>query len=310
MSQENSEPRGVYAAVATPLTKAYTPDVAKFIDHCRWLLQNGCDGLAPLGTTGEANSLSVNQRLELIEGIRESGLPPKAFIIGGGSCSLADAVTLSARITEIGADGVLLLPPFYYKNPSDDALFAFFSEVVQKVGSSQLRVYLYHIPPVSQIPISLSLISRLKSEFGAVVAGVKDSSGDFRNTVRMISEIPDFVVFSGSEEFLLKNLLAGGAGCISASTNVTCRLARELYLNHRSEKAWDLQENVSRLRRSLEQFPMQAAVKEALATMNKDPSWRTILPPNQELTGEQRRKLSPILGELQEAERFEKSALS
>src|SRR5260221_4512947 len=223
----STQPSGVYAAVLTPLNSALEPDPALFVQHCRWLLDNGCDGLAPLGTTGEANSLSVEQRIALIEAAAGSGIPMAKFIPGSGSCALADAVKVTRAAVKAGAAGALLLPPFYYKNPTEDGLFAFFSEVIERVGDARLRVYLYHFPQLSTVPITLHLVARLMKAFPGAIAGLKDSSGDWSNTAKLLQEFPGFGVFSGSEEFLLANLRAGGVGCISASTNVTAALARQ-----------------------------------------------------------------------------------
>ena len=225
-----SQPRGVYAAVLTPFTDALEPDRERFVRHCKWLLANGCDGLAPLGTTGEANSLSVAQRLALIDAAAEGGVPMGQCIIGTGSCALADAVAVTKAAVAAGAGGALLLPPFYYKNPSEDGLFAFFSEVIERVGDRRFKLYLYHFPQLSTVPITLTLVARLKRAYGETIAGLKDSSGDWQVSASFLREFPGFGVFSGSEEFLLPNLRAGGVGCISASTNVTAPLARPVYL--------------------------------------------------------------------------------
>src|SRR6185437_15839289 len=175
-----SQLRGVYAAVLTPLTDALEPDRERFVRHCQWLLANGCDGLAPLGTTGEANSLSVAQRLGLIEAAARGGVPMAKCIVGAGSCALADAVAVTKAVVAAGGGGALLLPPFYYKNPSEDGLFAFFSEVIERVGDARLKLYLYHFPQLSTVPITLPLVARLKRAYGETIAGLKDSSGDWQ----------------------------------------------------------------------------------------------------------------------------------
>ena len=188
--QHSTPPRGVYAAVLTPFGEDLEPNAEAYVAHCRWLLANGCDGLAPLGTTGEANSLSVAQRLGLIEAGAAAGLPMERCIIGTGSAALADAVTVTKAALEAGSTGALLLPPFYYKNPSEDGLFAFFSEVIQRVGDGRLRLYLYHFPQMSAVPVTPALIARLKAAYGDVIAGVKDSSGDWSYTATLLEEIP------------------------------------------------------------------------------------------------------------------------
>ncbi len=287
----STQPSGVYAAVLTPLSPALEPDPALFVQHCRWLLDNGCDGLAPLGTTGEANSLSVEQRIALIEAAAGSGITMTKFIPGSGSCALADAVKVTRAAVKAGAAGALLLPPFYYKNPTEDGLFAFFSEVIERVGDARLRVYLYHFPQLSTVPITHHLIARLMKAFPGTIGGLKDSSGDWSNTAKLLQEFPGFGVFSGSEEFLLANLRSGGVGCISASTNVTAALARPVYLAWRDKGADDLQKALTDVRLILQSYPMQAALKQVVAAISGNKAWINLLPPNRPLTTAQATEL-------------------
>ena len=290
-SSASTRPSGVYAAVLTPLTKELEPDPVLFVAHCRWLLENGCDGLAPLGTTGEANSLSVDHRITLIEAAASSGLPMTKFIPGAGSCALADAVKVTRAAVKAGSGGALLLPPFYYKNPSEDGLFAFFSEVIQRVGDSRLKLYLYHFPQLSTVPITVPLIGRLMAAYPGTVAGLKDSSGDWSNTARLLKEFPGFGVLLGSEEFLLANLRAGGVGCISASTNVTAPLARPVYLAWQDKTAEELQKSLTEVRLILQSYPMQAALKQVCSIIQANPQWLNILPPNRPLAAAQASEL-------------------
>jgi 4-hydroxy-tetrahydrodipicolinate synthase len=293
-----SQPRGVYAAVLTPLTEALEPDRERFVRHCQWLLANGCDGLAPLGTTGEANSLSVAQRLGLIEAAARGGVPMAKCIVGAGSCALADAVAVTKAVVAAGGGGALLLPPFYYKNPSEDGLFGFFSEVIERVGDRRLKLYLYHFPQLSTVPITLPLVARLKRAYGETIAGLKDSSGDWQVSASFLREFPGFGVFSGSEEFLLPNLRAGGVGCISASTNVTAPLARPVYLAWQKDEADGMQRGLTEVRLVFQSYPLQAALKEVMALVTGDPSWRILLPPNRALAPAQRAELAQRLAAL------------
>jgi len=283
--------RGVYAAVLTPFTESLEPDLDRFVAHGKWLLANGCDGLAPLGTTGEANSLSMAQRLAMIEAAARGGLPMAQCIFGTGSCALADAVALTRAAVEAGGGGALLLPPFYYKNPSEDGLFAFFSEVVQRVGDARLRLYLYHYPQLSAVPITIPLVARLKRAYGDTITGLKDSSGDWQNSAAFLREFPGFGVFSGSEEFLLPNLRAGGVGCISASTNITAPLAHPVYAAWRQGEAEGLQRGLTEVRLIFQAYPLQAALKEVMALITGDARWRVLMPPNRSLAPADRAEL-------------------
>lgn len=291
-------PRGVYAAVLTPFDDKLEPNAKAYVAHCRWLLANGCDGLAPLGTTGEANSLSVAQRLAVIEASAAAGLPMERFIVGTGSCALADAVTVTRAAVQAGSGGALLLPPFYYKNPSEEGLFAFFSEVIERVGDGRLRLYLYHFPQMSVVPITPALIGRLKARYGDTIAGVKDSSGDWSYTANLLKEFPGFGAFSGTEQFLLANLRAGGAGCISASTNITAPMARAVCRAWQEANADELQEALTAARLVLQGFPFQGGLKELVARMTGDRQWLNVIPPNRPLSPAQRDELIARLRKL------------
>src|SRR4029453_4155121 len=173
--------QGVLSPVVTPFRSDLSPDPERFVRHCRWLLSQNV-GLAAFGTNSEANSLSAEERMELLERLRAARRDPSRMMPGPGCCALPDSVRLSAHAVKLGCAGVLMLPPFYYKGLSDEGLFRSFSEVIERVGDSRLRVYVYHIPPVAQVPITLGLVERLLKAYPTQVAGMKDSSGDWNNT--------------------------------------------------------------------------------------------------------------------------------
>jgi 4-hydroxy-tetrahydrodipicolinate synthase len=273
---------GVFAAALTPLRVDRTPDHAALARHCRWLLANGCDGLAILGTTGEANSFTLAERIALLESLAGAGIPPDVLLPGTGCCALADTVTLCRAAVSLGAPGVLVLPPFYYKNVSDDGLFAAFAEVVEQVGDDRLRVYLYHFPQMSGIALGPPLIERLLKAYPGSFAGMKDSSGDLANMTRNIRAFPGFAVFSGSDEFLLAVLREGGAGCITAVGNVAAFVAAEVqdaFRRNDAAAAERAQERLGRIRRIVADYPLTAALKEIMATHTGNDSWRQIRPP-------------------------------
>ena len=275
----------------TPLSRALEPDPSLFVAHCRWLLDQGCDGLVPIGTTGEGNSLSVKQRLALIDAIAGSSIPMTRFIIGSGSCALADAVEVTRAAVVAGAAGVLVVPPFYYKQPSEEGLFDFYSEVIQRVADNRLRIYLYHFPQLSAVPITAPLIRRLREAYPETIAGLKDSSGDWSYSAAILKEFPGFGVFSGTEELLLANLRAGGVGCISANVNITAPLARAVYLAWREERAGLLQNDLDAAALVLQKYPLPAALKHLMSTITGNPDWLNILPPNRPLPEAQANKL-------------------
>jgi 4-hydroxy-tetrahydrodipicolinate synthase len=293
-----AQPRGVFAAAVTPLTAALEPDTAAFVAHCRWLLEQGCDGVVPIGTTGEGNSLSVRQRLMIVEAIGKSGIPMPRFIVGTGSCALADAVELTRESVAAGAAGVLVLPPFYYKEPSEEGLARFYSELIERVGDDRLRVYLYHFPKLSTVPITPGLIRRLLAAYPKTVAGLKDSSGEWPYSAGLLKEFPGFGVFSGSEGFLLANLRAGGMGCISANVNVTARLAHKVYAAWGEERAEQLQKDLDQTRIVLDKYPLPAAIKHVMNVITADPAWNNMLPPNRPLAEADGRALISALAAL------------
>ena len=271
---------GVIAPVLTPYGQDGGPDAERFVEHCQWLMAEGCTGLAPFGTTSEGNSLGLDERMELLEELIDTGgLDPAKLMPGTGACSLSDAIVLTKHAVDLGCGGVLMLPPFYYKAPSEEGLFRFFAQTIEEVGDNRLRIYLYHIPPVAQVGFSLPLIGRLIKEFPNTVVGLKDSSGDWNNTAAILSTYPGFEVFPGSELFLLDGLRKGAAGCISATCNVSAASIRHVYDNWQGPEADKLQADISALRKAIQAFPMIPALKALIAHYRQDPSWATLRPP-------------------------------
>ncbi len=271
--------RGIIAPVVTAFHQNREIDFERSIAHARWLLDHGCDGLAVFGTTSEANSLSLLERKRLLEAIVSSGISPAQLLVGNGSCAFPDAVELANHALQIGCGGMLMLPPFYYKVVSVEGLFAFFVEFIDRVADPRLYVYLYHIPPVAQVGIPLALIEKLRSRFGKLIAGVKDSSGDWENTRRLLTEFGDLQVFPGSEAFLLPALRQGAAGCISATANVGAETMQRLYQNWQTAEAEEIQSKLNLVRGVFQRYPMIAALKAVLAAANNDDNWPNVRPP-------------------------------
>jgi 4-hydroxy-tetrahydrodipicolinate synthase len=288
--------RGVLAPVVTPFTPDLRPDAARLVRHCRWLLEHDV-GLAVFGTNSEANSLAVPEKMALLDALVHAGIPPSRMMPGTGCCAFPDTVELTRRAVEHGCAGVLMLPPFYYKAVTDDGLFASYAEVIERVGSDRLRSYLYHIPAMSQVPITLALIDRLLTRYPTTIAGIKDSSGDWNNTRAMLDRFGSrgFDVFSGSETFLLATLRGGGAGCISATANVNPAGIATLDRDWQKPNADAQQAAVDRTRAAFQKFPLIPALKVAVAHWSGDPVWRTVRPPLVPLTGEQQTQLLGLL---------------
>jgi Dihydrodipicolinate synthase/N-acetylneuraminate lyase len=274
--------QGVLPAVLTPLDAEMAPDGERLARRCQVLLAQKCTGLAVLGTTGEANSFSVEERLDLLEQLDAQGVPGRKLLPGTGCCAIPDTVRLTRRAVELGAMAVLMLPPFYYKSVSEDGLFAAYAEVIERVGDANLRICLYHFPQMSGIAIDPGLIERLLARFPATIVGVKDSSGDLAGMVATARRFPDLAVFSGSDELLLPLLEAGGAGCITACCNIAAPLALDVVRAWREGDhtlAVAAQAKLTEVRQLIAAYPMSAALKEVIAHVEGDPRWRAIRPP-------------------------------
>jgi len=287
---------GVLSPVVTPFGADLTPDAERFARHCRWLLSQNV-GLAVFGTNSEANSLSVEEKIELLDGLVAAGLDPARMMPGTGCCALPDSVRLTAHAMKLGCGGVLMLPPFYYKGVSDDGLFRSFAEVIERVGDARLRVYLYHIPPVAQVPITLGLVERLRKAYPTQIAGMKDSGGEWSNTKAFLDAFArsGFDVFAGSETFLLQNMRHGGAGCISATANVHPGPIARLFDSWRAADADAQQARLDVIRGVFQKFPMIPALKSAIAHHGGDAGWATVRPPLVALTAAQANALAAEL---------------
>jgi len=270
---------GVLSPVVTPFNADLSPDADRLIKQCQWLLSQNV-GLAVFGTNSEANSLSVDEKIDLLVRLKEAGVDTSRMMPGTGCCALTDTVRLTAHATKLGCAGTLMLPPFYYKGVSDEGIFANFAEVIERVASESLRIYLYHIPPIAQVGFSVDLIERLVTRYPKTVVGIKDSSGDWDNTYSMLDrKWDDFRIFVGSESFLLANMRNGGAGCISATANVNPAAIDDLYQNWQADNADDLQRALDEVRDTVMAYPMIPALKATVAEFGGDDAWRAVRPP-------------------------------
>lgn len=287
------QPKGVFCAALTPLDADLAPDHAVFVQHCRHLLDEGCDGIALLGTTGEANSFSGAERRALLESAVRGGIAPERLLPGTGVPAFTETIELTRHALALGITHVLMLPPFYYKDISDDGLYASYSEVIQRIADPRLRIVLYHIPQMSHQPIPHTVIARLRAQYPATIVGIKDSSGDFANMTAMIEAFPGFAVLAGADPLLLPLLQKGGAGCITATSNL---VARELAYVFRHYKDGDAaldaaQHGIVKARERVSMFPQIASLKTLLAQQTGHAGWRRLRPPLLPLTQDQADKL-------------------
>lgn len=262
-----------------PFKSDLSADAGRLVRQCQWLLAQNV-GIAVFGTNSEANSLSVDEKIELLDQLVDAGIDPSTLMPGTGLCALTDTVQLTRHVTRLGCAGALMLPPFYYKGVSDEGLYRSYAEVIERVGSDRLKIYLYHIPPVSQIGISIGLIERLIKTYPDTVVGIKDSSGHWNNTKSMLdAKWDDFRIFAGSEGFLLQTMQHGGAGCISATANINPAAIYDLYLNWQSPAADADHKALLALRDYVQKFPMIPALKAIVAHYSNDPEWARVRPP-------------------------------
>lgn len=276
----NAGPKGVLAAVPTPFDEGGAPDPAALKEHCQRLLRAGCHGIVVLGTTGEANSLTVEERLELVHQLADH-LVSTCLVVGTGCCALPDTIRLTRAAVKINAAGVLVLPPFYYKPPAvtDEGLFAAYSEVIEAVGDERLRLYLYRFPKMTGLQMGLPLIERLHAAYPTVVRGLKDSSGNWEEMAAVLEALPDLELFAGSEQHLLPVLRAGGPGCISATVNILASEAAQLHEAWKTTQADQLQQRLTALRRIIQAHPLIPGVKAILAGWSGEPGWARVRPP-------------------------------
>jgi 4-hydroxy-tetrahydrodipicolinate synthase len=288
--------QGVIAAAATPFTAAGQIDTAAYLAHCRWLLAHGCDGINVLGTTGEANSIALQERFALLDEIGKSDLPLRQLMVGTGGCALADTITLTRHAVQSGFHGQLVLPPFYYKPLADDGLFAFFAGLLDAIHDTRLQVYLYNFPQLTGINFSVPLVQRLIAAYPEIVVGIKDSSGDFHYAKNIADACPGFAVFPSTESWLLNGRDHGFVGCISATANVTSAVARRVWHTPGDPGAAAWQQQIADIRASIAAFPLVPAVKLVLSQLHHSAAWNMLLPPHLPLSPPQAQTLLGQVG--------------
>ena len=273
-----------------PAITLFKPDLSvdaeRFIANSKALLDDGADGLAPFGTTSEANSLSVGERIELLDALIDSGVAADRLIPGTGCAALPDSIALTKHAVSRGVLGTLTLPPFYYKGVPEDGLVDSFSAIIDAVGDSKLKIYLYHIPQMTGVPVTLTLIEKLMAKHPGVFVGLKDSSGNWENTHSVIKAFPELDTYSASEALIPQNVAAGGGGCISASANVNARNIVALMRALGTDQEAGIAAGVTEVRKIFEGLPLIPAIKAAAARRHDDPAYAIVRPPFVKLSDE------------------------
>jgi len=288
--------RGIYAAAVSPFNDNGSLNADMLIAYCKHLLSDGgCDGVAPTGTTGEGTSVAMRDRLALPGAFSDAGIAKDAVIFGTGAPSAEDCVALTQAAVDARYVNVLVLPPYYYKSPSDEGLYAYYANLVEKIGSDALRIYMYHFPQMSAVPLSTDLVLRLRKEFGEIIAGVKDSSGDFEQSRAFIEATggvaEDFDVYPSSEAMLWDGLNIGSAGIISGSTNAFAngvQVAKAAVEGAARDAAMEV---VKTARATAGKYPLMAAMKQIEAWRSGDDRWTRMAPPLVPLSSEMRASL-------------------
>jgi 4-hydroxy-tetrahydrodipicolinate synthase len=280
--------RGVLVPPLTPFNDDMTVATDLYGAHAKWLLDQGCAGLVPFGTTGEALSVGIDERITAIKALADAGIDPALMIPGTGLSNVADTARLSRACLDMGCAGVMTLPPFYYKAVSEEGLYRHFVQLLGAIGENS-TIFLYHIPPVAIVGIPITLAARLHAEFPDQVVGIKDSSGEWDNT-RALLGIDGLIVYPGSELSLIEALDLGAPGCISATANINgAAIARLIaaYFEGDAERVRELQKEVTRFRLRVQDYAPIPAQKRLLALATGDSRWANVRPPLMEMAEEQ-----------------------
>ena len=289
--------RGLIAPVLSPFKDDLSFDQQRFNDLAKELLSSGCSGLAPFGTTGEALSISAEERRLGLDCLIASGIDPTVVIPGTGLCNLPESVALSQQAVDLGCEGVMVLPPFYFKGVSDEGLLRFFDEFIDRVNRPSLRIYLYHIPQVSGVTLTISLVKTLRKRYPSVVVGIKDSSGDWDNTNSLLA-MDDFIVYPGSELPLVDAMKLRAPGCISATANLNSGPIAEVIRACEDQnwaEATRLHHPVVETRKVFQNFAPIPAQKALLSHTTNIKSWRNVRPPLIPLTKDKTQQLQDAL---------------
>ena len=280
MEFESNLPRGLFTASLTPMNDDLSVNYQALVEHINWLLDNGSNGICLLGTTGEANSFSIEERMDVLDEVIDADIAPHKLLVGTGTCVISDTIILTQHAISKGVGGVLMLPPFYYKGLSDQGILDYFKLVIEGVEDENLKIYLYNFPKMTGVPFTLELVKKLVAAFPGVIVGMKDSSGDWEGMQAVCDEIPGFQLFTGTEKYLLDTLRAGGAGCISATFNASIKYGASVYSNWQGSEADGLQTKLNDIRRRFEVDSFISSLKFLFAKWFDEPHWLNVRPPN------------------------------
>jgi len=273
--------KGVWVPVLTPQNSDLLIDKNRFFHHLDWLFQHEINGVVLFGTNGEANSFSDQERMLLLEWVKKEGISNEKVIVGTGCSALTDTIALIEHAIRLGYFHHLVLPPFYYKNPTINGLVNNYSEIINRIDNKHLKIYLYNFPQLSGIQLGVDLVEILSEKFPKNIVGYKDSSGDWDNTSQIMEKCPQISMFPGSEIFLSKALEKGAAGVITGTGNVNPGMVKQTYeaFYNDKEKSIILQKKIDAFRTAVQKYPLISALKGLIEYYRKDEGWQYLRPP-------------------------------
>ena len=293
---------GVFSAALTPIKQDLSINQDLYLRHCQYLMRQGHDGIAIFGTTGEANSFSIQEKKNNLEYLLSNRIDPKILIPGTGSSSLKDAIDMTKHAVDHKVRAVLLLPPFYYKNVSEEGIVNYYRYIIEGVGENDTNYILYHIPQNSYVPISFKIIEILLKLYPNNVVGLKDSAGDTDRMLKIIKYFNNFAVFCGHDSLALNVCKRGGAGAITAGTNVCGKLLSFIIKNYKKENEIrnfaEMQKLLQQIRQVITSHEPISLMKSYFSIVDNIPEWNNVLPPLKRLDNPENHKLILILKEL------------
>ncbi|WP_158743514.1 dihydrodipicolinate synthase family protein [Acidisphaera sp. L21] len=263
---------GFWVATATPLAANGSVDHARLAEHGAWLFRQGVEGLVLFGTTGEGTSFSATERLETVSALLKAGVAPNQLALGTGFPAVPDTIALSKSALALGLQHMLILPPYFYRDASATGLEDAFAAIIEGVADDRLRATLYHIPQVSGVAIPPAVLANLRVRFGKLLAGVKDSSGNFEHFRAFRAAAPDVAVTIGNEVDIARALAEGGTGTICGMANLVPGMVHALFRDPAA--AGPMQAAVD-----LMTGPFCPTLKAALAELTGEPAWSHVRPP-------------------------------
>ena len=267
---------GVIAAVPTPINNDGNPILDTFLDHCEWVLQNGCDGVNILGSTGEANSFNSHQRKLVMESASQN-LNNQRLMVGTGTPSISETIHLTQIADDLNYQVALVLPPFYYKPITNNGLFLWYQTLHEKLGSRKIKIYFYNFPQMTGLIIPIEVIEQLHNQWPDRFCGIKDSSGDL-NYCRTLSKNKNFKVFPSSEVSISEAHISKFSGCISATANQTLFLSSKAWAK-KNENIDYLVSKINHLRKEISKDSLIPSIKFLVYTRTKNKDWNNLLPP-------------------------------